>query len=422
MDQSLNQKLKAGALALALVMMMSACSSSKVEDGASPAETVAAADQAAEATTDAVPAADPASADLSDPNAGPIADDPSLAQQPAPDALASTGDQPPMSDPGAAMGDAPAGDPSMAVADPNAMPADLPVSDPNLATDPNVSDSGIATAPAPDAGTDAMADSGSSLDLPSTDDSLAMDPAPVTESDQNYLADAEPTEPVVTPTKKHKKKKKKSVRGHTASWASQSSGDASHYVVKRGDTLMKIAFENYGDLYRWREIYEANRDRIQDPNHVPPGTELVLNGAGMVQIDRNGEQYLIRRGDTLGSISNTVYGTTRKWKKLWENNRQLIKDPNKIYAGFYLYYQPEGRMMTNGDDSMGSPSAMNQPQTTGQQQAAQVLNQAKPVQAQVATQSVHTAPAMQPNPPVQQMPSQPTQMPRSPASVPTTTH
>jgi len=407
MDQSLNQKLKAGALALALVMMMAACSSSKVEDGASPAETVAAADQAAEATTDAVPAADPASMDPNNPNAGPIADDPSLAQQPAPDALASTGDQPPMSDPAAAEA-VPTGDPSMAMADPNAMPADLPASDPNLATDPNMSDSGIATAPAPEADTNAMADSGSSLDLPSTDNNLAMDPAPVTESDQNYLADAEPTEPVATPTKKHHKKKKKSIKGHAASWASQSSGDATHYVVKRGDTLMKIAFENYGDLYRWREIYEANRDRIQDPNHVPPGTELVLNGAGMVQIDRNGEQYLIRRGDTLGSISHTVYGTTRKWKKLWENNRQLIKDPNKIYAGFYLYYQPEGRMMTNGEDSMESPSAM--------------LKQAKPAQIQVATQSVHAAPAMQPNPPVQQMPAQPTQMPRSPASVPAATH
>ena len=125
--------------------------------------------------------------------------------------------------------------------------------------------------------------------------------------------------------------------------------DGVRYKVKRGDTLMKVAFENYGDLYRWKEIYESNRSRIQDPNHVPPGTQLILNGAGMVTIERNGDKYLIKHGDTLGIISDDVYGTRQKWKKLWENNRQLIKDPNKIYAGFYLYYQPESRLTHDKD-------------------------------------------------------------------------
>ena len=86
----------------------------------------------------------------------------------------------------------------------------------------------------------------------------------------------------------------------------------------------------------------------------------------MVTIERNGESYLIKRGDTLGVISNDVYGTTRKWKKLWENNRQLIKDPNKIYAGFYLYYQPEGKL-THEDIAPGlkkEDSAMVAPQVS----------------------------------------------------------
>ena len=142
--------------------------------------------------------------------------------------------------------------------------------------------------------------------------------------------------------------------------------DGTGYHVKKGDTLMKIAFEQYGDLYRWKEIYEANRANIKDPNHVPPGTELTLSGAGMVTIEHNGESYLIKHGDTLGVISNDVYGTTRKWKKLWENNRQLIKDPNKIYAGFYLYYQPEGKL-THDDVAPGlkkEDSAMNAPKVS----------------------------------------------------------
>jgi hypothetical protein len=130
--------------------------------------------------------------------------------------------------------------------------------------------------------------------------------------------------------------------------------DGKPYRVRRGDTLMKIAFEHYGDLYRWKEIYETNRQAIKDPNHVPPGTKIVLSDAGMVSIERNGERYLIKRGDTLGTISGDVYGTRAKWKKLWENNRQLIKDPNKIYAGFSLYYVPEARLTR---DRKGEPEA-----------------------------------------------------------------
>ncbi|MBU0495224.1 MAG: LysM peptidoglycan-binding domain-containing protein [Chloroflexi bacterium] len=46
------------------------------------------------------------------------------------------------------------------------------------------------------------------------------------------------------------------------------------YVVQRGDYLEKIAKELYGDWQRWKDIYEANRDQIKDPNLIQPGQEL----------------------------------------------------------------------------------------------------------------------------------------------------
>ena len=161
--------------------------------------------------------------------------------------------------------------------------------------------------------------------------------------------------------------------------------DGKPYRVRRGDTLMKIAFEHYGDLYRWKEIYEANRKAIKDPNHVPPGTKIVLSDAGMVTIERNGERYLIKRGDTLGTISGDVYGTRAKWKKLWENNRQLIKDPNKIYAGFSLYYVPEARLTRDRQaepEAAPGGSAQNLPfkNTPAEKNVAQA-QPAAPVQA-----------------------------------------
>ena len=46
------------------------------------------------------------------------------------------------------------------------------------------------------------------------------------------------------------------------------------YVVQKGDTLSQISREVYGNASRWREIYEANRDRIEDPNLIRPGWRL----------------------------------------------------------------------------------------------------------------------------------------------------
>jgi LysM repeat protein len=46
------------------------------------------------------------------------------------------------------------------------------------------------------------------------------------------------------------------------------------YVVQPGDTLSKIAKEVYGNGSRWREIFEANKDKISDPSMIYPGQEL----------------------------------------------------------------------------------------------------------------------------------------------------
>jgi len=115
------------------------------------------------------------------------------------------------------------------------------------------------------------------------------------------------------------------------------------YRVQKGDTLMKIAFDTYGDIYRWRSIYEANQDKITDPNSISAGMTIRLERpVTPVAVERNGEQYLIKNGETLGTISSSLYGTPTRWKQLWENNRQMIPNPNQIFAGFYLYYLPDG--------------------------------------------------------------------------------
>jgi nucleoid-associated protein YgaU len=51
------------------------------------------------------------------------------------------------------------------------------------------------------------------------------------------------------------------------------------YTVKSGDTLSGIAKREYGDAGQWKRIFEANRDRIDNPDLIHPGQELVIPSA-----------------------------------------------------------------------------------------------------------------------------------------------
>ena len=56
-------------------------------------------------------------------------------------------------------------------------------------------------------------------------------------------------------------------------------GSSTTYIVVKGDSLSKIAKREYGDANKWRTIYEANKDLINDPDLIYPGQELKIPGA-----------------------------------------------------------------------------------------------------------------------------------------------
>jgi len=118
----------------------------------------------------------------------------------------------------------------------------------------------------------------------------------------------------------------------------------STYTVQKNETLMMIAFKLYGDYGKWKELANYNASTLNGNNSVKEGMQLkYLAPADEFVWNPEGLPYLIRTGDTLGGISTTVYATAKKWKSIWDNNRPLIKDPNKIYAGFTLYYLESNR-------------------------------------------------------------------------------
>lgn len=55
--------------------------------------------------------------------------------------------------------------------------------------------------------------------------------------------------------------------------ASATGASGSTYTVQAGDSLSKIG-THFG--VSWKEIFEANRDKLDDPDKIYPGQELVI--------------------------------------------------------------------------------------------------------------------------------------------------
>jgi len=54
----------------------------------------------------------------------------------------------------------------------------------------------------------------------------------------------------------------------------QSQPEATYYTVVSGDTLSKISKANYGDPNKYMKIFEANKPMLSDPNKIYPGQVL----------------------------------------------------------------------------------------------------------------------------------------------------
>ena len=48
------------------------------------------------------------------------------------------------------------------------------------------------------------------------------------------------------------------------------------YTVVAGDSLSKIAKKVYGDGKKWKRIFEANRDTVKDADLIHPGQVLKI--------------------------------------------------------------------------------------------------------------------------------------------------
>lgn len=60
--------------------------------------------------------------------------------------------------------------------------------------------------------------------------------------------------------------------GSTARPAGPETGRS--HTVEKGDTLSAISKQYYGNANRWEDIFNANRDQLDDPDLIQPGQVL----------------------------------------------------------------------------------------------------------------------------------------------------
>ncbi|MFQ6091841.1 MAG: LysM peptidoglycan-binding domain-containing protein [bacterium] len=100
------------------------------------------------------------------------------------------------------------------------------------------------------------------------------------------------------------------------------------YRVVGGDCLWKISgySQIYDDPLKWPRIYRANRDQIQDPDLIYPDQILAIPRGYPTT-------HKVVSGEWLCKIAGywEIYGNWRKWTKIYEANRDQIKDPDLIY-------------------------------------------------------------------------------------------
>ena len=108
---------------------------------------------------------------------------------------------------------------------------------------------------------------------------------------------------------------------------------AGTYTVKKGDTYGTIALNNYGTYGVWSELYKANKGvkLTEGATLVLPeklGKVARINAPAAA----SGETlYTVKAGDTLGAIAKVTYGDVMKYKTIFERNADRLVNANTIH-------------------------------------------------------------------------------------------
>lgn len=157
---------------------------------------------------------------------------------------------------------------------------------------------------------------------------------------------------------------------------SEASG-GSEYVVKPNDTYWTISQAIYGSPMYAQALAQFNSATIPDPNRIAPGMKipmpplellkerygaLIATGsrgmapaqprAGFFLTETGDPAFRVTDSDTLQDIAKAHLGRPSRWVQIFEMNREVIEDPDKLEEGTILRLPVDAsrvRLVSNGE-------------------------------------------------------------------------
>ena len=115
---------------------------------------------------------------------------------------------------------------------------------------------------------------------------------------------------------------------------------AIRHKVRKGESLSSLSRTYYGSISYWPRIARANGGL--SPEKMQVGMSLLIPPLGAEKKTSTSAQttaprkHIVKKNDSLVRISKQYYGTTSKWRRIYDANREKISDPDVLKLGVCL--------------------------------------------------------------------------------------